>query len=125
MYSASKAAISSFTHSMANLEPARNIRVAAVAPGCVQTPIWTSKLREMLDEEKDEWVPVEMIVQTMMKLITDVELVGGTVLEVGFDKVRALKGYEDALPQGRGHTLEKIDSAHADVQSLIDENFGK
>lgn len=125
IYSASKAAISAFTRSLANLEPTRNIRVSAVAPGVVKTPIWTADKLVWVDEKVDEWVPIENIVKTMMDLITDAKLVGGTVLEVGLDHVRALKGYEDALPSGRGHTVAQLGSAVADVYGLLDSNFGK
>ena len=43
LYAASKAAISSFARSMAELEPKYGIRVNAVAPGLVKTPIWNEE----------------------------------------------------------------------------------
>jgi 3-hydroxybutyrate dehydrogenase len=42
LYTASKWGISGFTRAMAALEPAFGIRVAAIAPGIVKTPIWTA-----------------------------------------------------------------------------------
>jgi NAD(P)-dependent dehydrogenase (short-subunit alcohol dehydrogenase family) len=43
LYTTSKHAISGFTRSLAHLEPTLNIRVNAVAPGTVLTPIWSSE----------------------------------------------------------------------------------
>ncbi|KAF8860279.1 NAD(P)-binding protein [Acephala macrosclerotiorum] len=42
MYAASKHAMNRFTRSPAELEPKSNIRVNAVPPGCVKTPLWTN-----------------------------------------------------------------------------------
>jgi 3-hydroxybutyrate dehydrogenase len=52
MYCASKAAISSFCRSLGYLEPEFGIRVNAVAPGVVKTPIWTQDKLRLVDEEK-------------------------------------------------------------------------
>ena len=56
MYSASKAAISAFARSLGGLEASRNIRVVAVAPGVVKTPIWTADKLSWVNEEVDAWV---------------------------------------------------------------------
>lgn len=45
-YSAAKAALFSLTHSMAALYGANGVRVNAVAPGTIATPIWDVKLEE-------------------------------------------------------------------------------
>ena len=52
MYCASKAAISSFCRSVGCLEQMLGVRVNAVAPGVVKTPIWTEDKLRIVDEEK-------------------------------------------------------------------------
>ncbi|KIW90156.1 uncharacterized protein Z519_08799 [Cladophialophora bantiana CBS 173.52] len=125
MYAASKHAMSGFTRSLADLEPKLNIRVNAVAPGCVKTPLWTTDKLGWMDEETDAWVPAEKVAQTMIDLITKKENVGGTVLEVGVDLVRPVHELNDPGPSGRGHTVGRLAAVSNDVFSLIAENFGK
>ncbi|KAJ6151263.1 hypothetical protein N7470_007857 [Penicillium chermesinum] len=77
LYCASKHGVSGFVRSLADLEPKRNYRINAVAPGCVKTAIWTPEKVGWLDEEADTWVPVEKVAQTMLELVTDPKNVGG------------------------------------------------
>jgi NAD(P)-dependent dehydrogenase (short-subunit alcohol dehydrogenase family) len=125
MYAASKHAMSGFTRSLADLEPKLNIRVNAVAPGCVKTPLWTQDKLTWVDEEVDTWVTAEKVAQVMLDLVQDPKNVGGTVLEVGVDKVRSVQELNDPGPQGRGHTLERLAGATTDVYGLIESQFGK
>jgi NAD(P)-dependent dehydrogenase (short-subunit alcohol dehydrogenase family) len=125
MYAASKHAMSGFTRSLADLEPKLNIRVNAVAPGCVKTPLWTQDKLTWVDEEVDMWVTAEKVAQVMLDLVQDPKNVGGTVLEVGVDKVRSVQELNDPGPQGRGHTLERLAVATTDVYGLIESQFVK
>ena len=125
MYVASKHAMSGFTRSLADLEPKLNIRVNAVAPGCVKTPLWTQDKLSWVDENIDTWVTTQQVAQTMLDLVQVESNVGGTVLEVGVDKVRSVQQLNDPGPKGRGHTLAKIAGAMTDVYALINEQFGK
>jgi NAD(P)-dependent dehydrogenase (short-subunit alcohol dehydrogenase family) len=125
LYTTSKHAISGFTRSLAHLEPTLNIRVNAVAPGTVLTPIWSTDKAAWHDDSVDTWVTVEKVVDVMMELITKPEFVGGTVLEVGVDVVRPVNELNDPGPSGRGHTVAKIGEGFAEVYSLIEQNFGK
>lgn len=73
LYHTSKYAIVGFVRCLAELEEVSGIRVAAVAPGLVRTPLWPEnphKLR-MVEEEKDEWVTPEQVAQTMLSIVTD------------------------------------------------------
>jgi len=124
MYAASKHAISGFVRSLANLEPRLNIRVNAVAPGCVKTPLWTADKLAWMDEDMDTWVTAEQVAQTMLDLVTKPENVGGTVLEVGVDEVRSVQELNDPGPKGRGHTVHNIAGGVTNVYGLIEENFG-
>lgn len=125
LYTTSKHAISGFTRSLAHLEPTLNIRVNAVAPGTVKTPIWSSDKAARLDDDQDTWVPIERVVDVMVDLLTKPEIVGGTVLEVGVDLTRAVEELNDPGPSGRGHTVAGVGEWYADVYAKIEQNFGK
>lgn len=125
LYTTSKHAISGFNRSLAPLEPALNIRVNAVAPGTVKTPIWSADKAARLDDAQDTWVPVDRVIDVMMDLITRPEFVGGTVLEVGVDLIRQVQELNDPVPSGRGHTVAGVGEWFADVYAKITQNFGK
>lgn len=125
LYSASKHAISGFVRCLGTLEPSINIRVNGVAPGLVKTPIWTKDKLSWVDEEVDVWVTTEQVASTILDLITKKEHVGGTILEVGVDRVRPVTELNDPGPQGRGHTVQGLGTAFGGVYDLIEQNFGK
>ena len=102
MYAASKAAISSFTRSLAPLEQSLKIRVNAIAPGIVKTPLWTADKLDVVNEELDSWVTTTQIAGVMLDLIQKEEYVGGTVLEVGAELVRKVEILNDPGPTGKG-----------------------
>jgi NAD(P)-dependent dehydrogenase (short-subunit alcohol dehydrogenase family) len=110
--------------SLADLERSLNIRVNAVAPGRVKTPLWTADKLEWVDEDAEPWVTTEKVAQTMLDLVTKPENVGGTVLEVGVDVVRSVQELNDPGPQGRGHAAKNVAAAVKNVYGLIEENFG-
>lgn len=125
MYSASKHAISGFTRCMAYLEPTVNIRVSAVAPAIVKTPIWTEDKLAWVEEGVDEWVTAKKVADTMIDLITNEAHVGGTILEVTVEKVRPVNELNDPGPEGKGTTVAKVGDAFGGVFELIKEQFGK
>jgi hypothetical protein len=111
LYTTSKHAISGFVRSLAALEKPPNpnvppIRVTAVAPGIVKTPIWleSEKIR-WLNWEKDQWVTPEEVADVMLGLIQTDDHNGGSILEVGKNKVRKVEELNDPGPQGDGLTL--------------------
>ncbi|KAG5974218.1 hypothetical protein E4U55_008282 [Claviceps digitariae] len=124
LYSASKHAISGFTRCFALLEPAMNIRVSAVAPGMIKTPLWSGKL-EWVHEDLDRWVPIDQVAKAILDLITKKEYVGGTVLEVGLNQVRPVTELNDAGPSGAGVTAQGMGRVIEDTLKLIDKNLGK
>ncbi|KAH7374451.1 hypothetical protein B0T11DRAFT_535 [Plectosphaerella cucumerina] len=100
MYGASKFAISGFVRCLAPLESEKGIRVTAVAPGIVRTPLWTENPDKLanVDQERDGWVTPEEVAEAMVRLIQDEEFVGGTVLEVGKGSTRVVHAYNDPGP---------------------------
>ena len=53
-YSASKAAVINFTKSTALELAKHNIRVNAIAPGTIDTPMWNNIVRKIADINKDD-----------------------------------------------------------------------
>ena len=127
LYSASKHAVSGFTRSLAGLEPSKNIRVNAVAPARVRTPLWTADKLLWIDEDNVvDWVTPEAVAEVMYDLITEDEHIGGTVLEVSLAGVRPVLNVNAPAPAGgKGFGIEKRDDAVAQMFSALDSNFGK
>jgi NAD(P)-dependent dehydrogenase (short-subunit alcohol dehydrogenase family) len=125
MYVASKHAISGFTRALADLEPKLNIRVNAVAPGRVKTPLLAQDNLTWIDENFDRWVTTKQVADVMLDLITNEKNVGGTILEVGTGSVRAVQRINDPGPQGKGLTSEEAADAFTNVYNLIEEHYGK
>ncbi|PGH04928.1 3-hydroxybutyrate dehydrogenase [Blastomyces parvus] len=118
IYSATKHAINGFVRSLAILDRI-GIRVSAVAPGYVKTPLWTEHPENMriLDESKDVWVTPEEVAEVMLALVERDEvnemmlsdskeggqaipIQGGTILEVS-KTVRAVSVFNDPGFLGR------------------------
>lgn len=126
LYAASKAAISSFARSMAELEPKYGIRVNAVAPGLVKTPIWNEEELAWMDESVDTWVARERVAGVMLELVEEGEYVGGTVLEVAAEVVRKVGVLNDpGFGAAKGCTVANLGKGYVDTFQLIEEQFGK
>ncbi|KAI0593177.1 short-chain dehydrogenase [Biscogniauxia sp. FL1348] len=100
LYSASKFAITGFVRCLAGLEASHGVRVNAVAPGVVRTPLWTEHPEKMLylDAERDGWVTPEEVAAAMLRCVEDDALPGGSVLEVGKNCTRLVQTYNDPGP---------------------------
>lgn len=100
---------------MANLDELYGIRVTAVAPGIIKTPLWTDhpeKLK-MINDESDIWVTSDEVAEVMLALVQQekvseiigdttgqgkqFDIHGGTILEVS-KKVRAVAPFNDPGP---------------------------
>lgn len=116
VYSATKHAISGFVRSMAYLDEMYGIRVTAVAPGIIKTPLWTDHPEKLkMINDSDTWVTADEVAEVMLALVQqnkvsevigasetsnegklfDVE--GGTILEVS-KKVRNVAPFNDPGP---------------------------
>ncbi|KAA8647029.1 hypothetical protein EYZ11_005278 [Aspergillus tanneri] len=135
IYVATKHGINGLVRSLAKLDRKFGIRVTAVGPGVIKTPLWTDhpeKLK-MVDEKSDEWVTPEEVAEVMLALIQQdnvSEIIGdktgqglqfpirgGTVLEVS-KTVRFVSPFNDPGPGNRaGNTV-------SDMNVLEDEVFG-
>lgn len=135
IYSATKYAINGLVRSMAKLDELFGIRVTAVAPGVIKTPLWTDhpeKLK-MVNDTADAWVTPDEVATVMLALVQQDQVSetigdrsgqghqfavqGGTILEVS-KTVRAVTPYNDPGPGNRpGNTA-------SDTQTVIDEAIG-
>ncbi|KAI9151236.1 putative nad-dependent 15-hydroxyprostaglandin dehydrogenase protein [Paramyrothecium foliicola] len=110
LYGASKFAISGFVRCLHALDPKVGIRVNAVAPGVVRTPLWTEHPEKLvnLNSEQDSWVTPEEVAEAMLKLVVDDKFVGGAILEVGKNNVREVQVLNDPGPDfkspDKGHS---------------------
>ena len=134
IYVATKHGINGLVRSMAYLDQLFGIRVTAVAPGVIKTPLWTDhpeKLK-MVDEGADAWVTPEEVAQVMLALVQQEKVSeiigdkkgqgrqfaveGGTILEVA-KTVRAVNPYNDPGPGSRpGNTA-------SDTQFVVNESI--
>ncbi|KAH7378579.1 NAD-dependent 15-hydroxyprostaglandin dehydrogenase [Cadophora sp. MPI-SDFR-AT-0126] len=114
LYVAAKSGISNFVRSLAELETSpkglSSIRVTAVAPGLIKTPLWTDNpdKMKMIDSAKDVWVEPEEVAAVMLDLIENDKHIGGTILEIGKDQVRPVELLNDGGPSGAGHTVSAL-----------------
>ncbi|OAL47736.1 NAD-dependent 15-hydroxyprostaglandin dehydrogenase [Pyrenochaeta sp. DS3sAY3a] len=129
IYCATKHAINGFVRCLAPLQERVGIRVAAVAPGVVKTPLWTehAEKSQAIEEGKDQWVTPELVAEVMMALVSRdeipqssqdaateaspvmVPIVGGSVLEVTAGHVRNVSAVNDPGPAGRaGSTVSNM-----------------
>lgn len=126
LYAVSKAALSHFVRCMAPLGEMSGIKVVAVAPGIVDTPLFREHPQALdhIDTEKDFLLPPEEVVRAMLALLTDARYRAGTVLEVndigGWREVQLLN---DPGPQGQSkNPRAKAAEAISLVERALEED---
>ena len=120
LYNASKAAISGFVRSIAPLEEEYGIRVNAVAPGVVRTPLWTDNPEKManLDQSTDAWVTPEEVAAAMMDCVESESTAGGAVVEIGAGYTRHVGLWNDPGPDLRPEAGMFTSNAEAGNQEV-------
>ncbi|KAL8805033.1 MAG: hypothetical protein Q9182_002235 [Xanthomendoza sp. 2 TL-2023] len=149
LYNASKHGLSGFVRTLAPLDPHHHIRVTAVAPGVIDTPLWRDnpeKLRLVDDTVGgDEWVSAEEVAEVMGTLVAgdrEVEVIssapggeakasgegrrrvkveGGLVLEISKGRVRKVEQFCDEGPKGAGNTVGKMGIADREILEMLGE----
>lgn len=142
LYHASKHAISAFVRNLAPLESTHGIRVIAVAPGLIKTPIWSSE-KVALVTANDEWIMPEEVAEVMVDLIEKdeissdvgdsadqgqkIKIEGGSIIEVGKARLRAVPLLNNPGPNGAAGTMASGLGPFVDeVHSLLGgEGWGK
>lgn len=137
IYVATKHAINGLVRSLSKLDRKLGIRVTAVAPGVIKTPLWTEHPEKLkiVDNANDEWVTPEEVAQVMLALIQQdkvSEIIGdktgqgpqflvrgGTVLEVS-KTVRSVSAFNDPGPGERaGNTVSDMNVLEDEVFELL------
>ncbi|KAH8713322.1 15-hydroxyprostaglandin dehydrogenase [NAD(+)] [Beauveria bassiana] len=98
LYAAAKYGVVGFTRSLAHLEAVAGIRVSAIAPGAVSTPMIHEHPEELVDADKDALISPQEVAEAMLSLVESEDYPGGTVLEVGVAYTRTVSVYNDPGP---------------------------
>jgi NAD(P)-dependent dehydrogenase (short-subunit alcohol dehydrogenase family) len=139
IYCATKHAINGFVWSLANLDKKLGIRVTAVAPGVIKTPLWTDhpEKMKMVDDSTDVWVTPEEVAEVMLALVQQEQVSeiigdrsghgpqfkveGGTILEVS-KTVRLVSQFNDPGPGNRpGNTASDHHAIEEESYQLMSE----
>ena len=147
MYVASKHAVQAFVRCMAELEGRHGVRVTAVDPGLVKTPMWTEnpQMNVVLGEE-DGWVSAEEVAEVMLACVMSdsmrsrfgdevvegvgemIEIKGGSCLEVTTGMVRDVPLYRNVGPfaaGGKGAQATKAKVLEDEVLGRLEDGWGK
>lgn len=120
LYCTSKAAVSAFTRSLGPLHAEFGIKVVAVAPGMVLTPLWQDnpdKMKAITDA--DVMCTPDELAAVMLDLVEKEEYEGGTVLEAIKNKTRRVL-VDSPLPSGPGSTMSNIDLIYEETMALLE-----
>lgn len=119
LYGASKAGVSSFTRSLAPLQAEFGIKVVAVSPGMVNTPLWTDNPDKMKAiGEEDVILEPEELAEAMLTLVESGSYPGGTVLEVLKNKTRVVK-VDSPVAAGPGATMSNMHIVQQDTIEIL------
>lgn len=149
LYHASKHGVQALVRSLASLEQSHGIRVTAVEPGVVKTPLWTDNPEKMqiVSEGSDAWVTPEEVAQVMLACVKDAEIdsvprdrggtgrkeemipiQGGSCLEVLAGTVRDVPMFNNIGPYATGRPGATVSDAAKlldEVQGLLKPGWGK
>lgn len=142
LYDASKHAISGFVRAIKDVDSIAGVRVAAVAPGIIKTPLYTDNPDKlaMIDSAKDTWVEPEEVAEVMTALIErdamssiigeyaeekqDIKIESGIILEITKGRARPVTAYNDPGPSGPGALASNMAASEDVVKALIKEGWG-
>jgi NAD(P)-dependent dehydrogenase (short-subunit alcohol dehydrogenase family) len=98
LYFATKHAISGFVRSMGDLDERLGIKVSAVAPGLVRTPLIeeAAEKARMVNFDEDPYIRPEEVAEALYRLVCEDGLKGGTMLEVAAaGQTRKVEAFND------------------------------
>ncbi|EGX91089.1 short chain dehydrogenase/reductase family oxidoreductase, putative [Cordyceps militaris CM01] len=124
LYVAAKYGVVGFTRSMAPLEAAVGIRVSAVAPGAVRTPMLLEHpdRDNVIDDGEDVLISVQKVAEAMLLLVESEDHPGGTILEVSAKGTRPVSVWNDPGPSQeprQGTTMSKMGVATENVVATL------
>ncbi|KAI4602209.1 hypothetical protein KJ359_009447 [Pestalotiopsis sp. 9143b] len=124
IYYATKHGLNGFVRALGSLRDEVGIRVGAVAPGAVQTPMWSEdpqKAAMLEGPEKSVLIDPEEIAQGMLELCENPEYGNGTILEVNRNHQRIVPMFNADPPSGEGSVVPGFFKAEEDIVNRIRE----
>lgn len=124
IYYATKHGLNGFVRALGSLRDEVGIRVSAVAPGAVQTPMWSEdpqKAAMLEGPEKSVLIDPEEIAQGMLELCENPEYGNGTILEVNRNHQRVVPMFNADPPSGDGSAVPGFFKAEEDLVNRIRE----
>ncbi|TQV97934.1 hypothetical protein V2A60_006352 [Cordyceps javanica] len=131
LYVAAKHGVVGFTRSMAPLEDATGIRVSAIAPGPVSTPMLNEHPNkdDVFNDDLDVLIDVEEVADALLLLLESEDHPGGTILEIGHKFTRNVSTWNDPGPTQEprnGTTLSNLKNTGENIiKSLQDGTWQK
>ncbi|KAL4902163.1 hypothetical protein BDW74DRAFT_169662 [Aspergillus multicolor] len=127
LYTATKHAIVAFTRSLAPLEAEEGIKVVAICPGSVSTPLLTAEKRDQFAVKDDDALLPSDVAAGMLELVKSSTYTGGSIAQI--DKaggMRLVPVPEAELPD---HVNEKTlrqyrDRSYAPVREVLKRERG-
>jgi len=110
LYCTTKHAVVGFVRSMEALGELEGIKVCAVAPGLVQTPLWTDypeKIKQFGYSVENSITPDE-VAEGMIDLVTDGKYGSGTTLEITTSGTRVLGTWNIEPPTTAGGSIPRV-----------------
>ncbi|KAI1261608.1 short chain dehydrogenase [Xylariaceae sp. FL1019] len=117
LYFASKHGLHGFVRSLGSLRDSVGIRVSAIAPGSVRTPMWTEAEDKvhLTRGGKDTPIEPETIADGMLELCENPEYGNGTILECITDHTRVVPLYNADPPPLRAVQMPALAVAYEEL----------
>ncbi|KAJ2897546.1 NAD-dependent 15-hydroxyprostaglandin dehydrogenase (short-chain dehydrogenase) [Zalerion maritima] len=119
LYFASKNGLHAFVRSLGGLKEKLGIRVGAVAPGAVITPMWLEDPEKMAMAKGFEFIQPEEIANSMLELCEKDHYGDGTILEVTKGATRVVPQYNQPPPAGEGSMVPGFLKAQEDLYESL------
>ncbi|KAI0395560.1 hypothetical protein F5Y17DRAFT_456802 [Xylariaceae sp. FL0594] len=124
LYIASKSGLHAFVRSLGKLRDTLGIRVSAIAPGVVKTPLWNDSNKQLVENMEEVLTSPEAVAEAMLELCMNPDYGDGTILEIMKDNQRVVPLYNaDPPPQGKLDVKALLDMGNQVVERLRTEGL--
>ncbi|KAI0125257.1 short chain dehydrogenase [Xylariales sp. AK1849] len=124
IYYASKHGLHGFVRALGSLRDELGIRVGAIAPGAVRTPMWSEDPLKAAMSDGGNGISMmpEQVAEGMLELCENPEYGNGTILEVSVTKTRVVPLYRAEPPSGGGTPMLGYVKAEQELLQSIKDN---
>ncbi|KIW77994.1 hypothetical protein Z517_07827 [Fonsecaea pedrosoi CBS 271.37] len=123
IYVATKHAMVGFTRSLGDAEALQGVKVVAICPGIVSTPIWTTGTPgsgERFGITDQVSITADQVAKVVLDTVKSAKYPGGTIVEVSMLGTRVIPEWNIAPPGGvEGETAEGSATPEDAVQRVI------